>query len=92
MRIVTLLGVMLAFVLGTTGCNRSSDTSRHDTTGGDAREQAEQEREEFKGKTESLEEDVEEFGEDVEREFDEAGERTEDELEDAEEYLEEQTD
>jgi hypothetical protein len=84
MKIVTLLGVMMAFALGTTGCNRSSDTSRHDTTGG--------EREESKGKAESWGEEADEAGEDARRELDEASERTEEELEEAEEYIEDRWD
>jgi hypothetical protein len=97
MKTVTLLGVMLAFALGTTGCSRSSDTSRHDTTGGerarsdDARERAEQEDEEYEGKAESWGEEVDEAGEDARRELDEAGDRTEEQLEDAEEYIEDRS-
>jgi hypothetical protein len=73
MRIVTLLGIMVAFALSTAGCNRSSGTShaRHDSVGGEhakskeGRAQAEREHER-KGKADTWEYEEEFEGQDAE--------------------------
>jgi predicted RNase H-like nuclease (RuvC/YqgF family) len=65
MKIITLLGVMVAFALSGAGCGKSSGT-RAETTGGESAEAREAER---KGKTErwEYEEETEEFREESEQ-------------------------
>jgi chromosome segregation ATPase len=90
MKIVTLLGVMVAFALGGVGCSKSSGT-RAETTGGESAEAREAER---KGKTErwELEEESEELREETEQlreESEELRDRAEQLRREAEEETEE---
>ena len=98
MKLVTLLGVILAFVLGTVGCNRSHRThARDDSTGGERarshemRDQAEREHDAGrKGKVETWEYEEEsiELRDDAKQKAHEAGDWSEEKADEEGDYAE----